>query len=113
MPLRGPDASLMAQHDKMGSFFGELRDPCGKSKLKKQSQFASQRLECMGRRVDEYMHPTVSLREAKRGGVSKKLKNKANFNLGKIGVSCYLISKYEGILSFLWFFTAKNKANLA
>ena len=39
--------------------------------------------------------PTVSLRKTKRGG--KKMKNKPNFKIGKIGISCYLISKYERI----------------
>ena len=33
--------------------------------------------------------------------VKKKMKNKANVNLGKIGVNCYLTSEYEELWAIL------------
>ena len=36
------------------------------------------------------------------------MQNKPNFNLGKIGVSCYLTSEYE---KFVLFMAEENKAN--
>ena len=44
--------------------------------------------------------------------ICEKMKNKANFNIGKIGVSSLLTSEYENTWAFLFFFAAKNKANL-
>ena len=39
------------------------------------------------------------------------LKNKANVNLGKIGVSSFITSEYERFWGVLCFFAAKNKPN--
>ena len=39
------------------------------------------------------------------------MKNKPNFNLGKIGVSSLLTSRYKDLLVFFSFLWSKNKAN--
>ena len=40
------------------------------------------------------------------------MKNKANFKMGKIGVTSFMTSEYEGFWAFLLVLAAKNKANL-
>jgi hypothetical protein len=80
------------RHDNIGSFLRELYDPCGKSNLKKQSQFGQ-------------------TQDFRRKTKDKNIENKANFNLGKIDVSSFLTSIYERLWESLCFFVVKNKAN--